>query len=106
MLKSQKNAVYLLKGVPMAFQIINADITKLNVEAIVNPTDQYYSGDGGVDMQLYDICGQALRDATDKLPKLHLGEAKATESFGLPCKYIIHTSGRIGLAEPLLKLQC
>lgn len=77
----------------MAFQIINADITKLNVEAIVNPTDQYYSGDGGVDMQLYDICGQALRDATDKLPKLHLGEAKATESFGLPCKYIIHTSG-------------
>ncbi len=77
----------------MAFQIINADITRLNVDAIVNPTDQGYSGRGGVDRQIHNICGQSLRDATKKLPQLHLGEAKATKSFGLPCKYIIHTSG-------------
>lgn len=77
----------------MAFQIINSDITTLNVDAIVNPTDHFYSGGGGLDMQIHDICGQPLRDATNKLPRLHLGEAKATEGFALPCKYIIHTSG-------------
>ncbi len=77
----------------MGFQIINSDITTLNVDAIVNPTDQFYSGGGGLDMQIHDICGQPLRDATNKLPRLHLGEAKATEGFSLPCKYIIHTSG-------------
>lgn len=77
----------------MAFQIINSDITTLNVDAIVNPTDQFYSGGGGLDMQIHDICGQSLRDATNKLPRLHLGESRATEGFALPCKYIIHTSG-------------
>ena len=81
----------------MPFRIANADITKLKVDAIVNPTDQYYSGGGmigrSVDSQIHVICGPKLREATDKLPLLHLGDAKATESFGLPCKYIIHTSG-------------
>lgn len=77
----------------MGFQILNANITTLKVDAIVNPTDQDYSGRGGVDRQIHNICGPDLRNATDKLPKLHLGEAKVTNSFGLLCKYIIHTSG-------------
>lgn len=77
----------------MGFQILNANITTLKVDAIVNPTDQDYSGRGGVDRQIHNICGPDLQNATDKLPKLHLGEAKVTNSFGLPCKYIIHTSG-------------
>ena len=77
----------------MSFRIAYADITQLKADAIVNPTDQYYSGGGGVDELIHSICGEQLYEATDKLPRLHLGEAKATESFGLPCRYIIHTSG-------------
>ena len=77
----------------MGFRIEYADITKIKVDAIVNPTDRFFSGGGGVDWQIHDICGPELRKATDRLGVLHLGEAKATEGFGLPCKYIIHTSG-------------
>ena len=77
----------------MPFRIAYADITKLKVDAIVNPTDQYYSGGGGVDRQIHDICGEELCKATENLPRLHLGEAKATPGFALPCRYIIHTSG-------------
>jgi len=77
----------------MAFKLINADITTLNVDAIVNPTDRYYSGGGGVDYLIHEICGSQLREATRALPQLHLGEAKVTPGFALPCKYLIHTSG-------------
>ncbi len=76
----------------MPFKIISSDITKLSVDAVVNSTDQYYSGGGGVDRAIHDKCGQELRNATDKLEKLHLGEVRATEGFSLPARYIIHTS--------------
>ena len=78
----------------MPFRIIYSDITQLEVDAVVNSTNQYYSGGGhGVDSLIHIMCGQDLVDATDKLPPLRLGEAKATPGFALPCKYIIHTSG-------------
>lgn len=77
----------------MAFKIVQADITSLGVDAIVNPTDRHYSGGGGVDYRIHQICGERLWEATNALPYLHLGEAKATEGFALPCKFIIHTSG-------------
>ena len=77
----------------MPFRIAYADITQLKDDAIVNPTDRYYSGGGGVDELIHSICGDGLRQATDALPELHLGDAKATPGFGLPCRYIIHTSG-------------
>lgn len=77
----------------MPFRIAYADITQLEVDAIVNPTDRRYSGGGGVDYQIHELCGPALCEATSELTELHLGEAKATPGFALPCKYIIHTSG-------------
>ena len=77
----------------MGFRIVYADITQLKVDAIVNSTDRWYSGGGGEDEQIHMLCGMELYYATRKLPMLHLGEAKATEGFALPCKYIIHTSG-------------
>ena len=46
-----------------------------------------------MDSLIHIKCGKPLHDATDKLPPLRLGEAKATPGFVLPCKYIIHTSG-------------
>ena len=78
----------------MPFRIVYSDITQLKVDAIVNSTNRFYSGGGtGVDSLVHLKCGKALDDATDKLPPLRLGEAKATPGFDLPCRYIIHTSG-------------
>ena len=77
----------------MGFRIVYADITKLKVDAIVNPTGRHFRGGGGVDWLIHDICGPDLCRATHALRTLHLGEARATEGFSLPCKYIIHTSG-------------
>ena len=76
----------------MTFTIIQKDITTLSVDAIVNPTDQNYSGRGGVDKQIHMLCGKPLVEETKKLHKLNLGEAKATSAFNLSSKYIIHTS--------------
>lgn len=76
----------------VSFNIIFSDITTLPVDAIVNPTDQYFSGGGGVDMLIHDICGDELYHATRKYGRLHLGEAKATDGFALNARYIIHTS--------------
>ena len=77
----------------MPFRIVYTDITQLKVDAIVNPTDRFYSGGGGVDELIHLMCGAPLNVATAELPDLHLGEAKATPGFALPCRYIIHTSG-------------
>ena len=78
----------------MPFRIVYSDITELKVDAIVNSTNRFYSGGGtGVDSLVHLKCGKALDDATDRLPPLRLGEAKATPGFDLPCRYIIHTSG-------------
>lgn len=78
----------------MPFRIVYSDITELKVDAIVNSTNRYYSGGGtGVDSLVHLKCGKALVEATDRLPPLRLGEAKATPGFVLPCRYIIHTSG-------------
>ncbi|MCR5761222.1 MAG: macro domain-containing protein [Sphaerochaetaceae bacterium] len=77
----------------MSFKIIYADITELKADSIVNPTDSRYSGGGGVDRAIHEKCGEDLEEELSCYPPLHLGEVRVTESFGLPCKYIIHTSG-------------
>ncbi len=76
----------------MGFRIVHGDILKFKADAIVNPTDRRYSGGGGVDYQIHNAVGPALREATYQLSQLHLGEAKVTEGFNLNARYIIHTS--------------
>ncbi|MBR2281070.1 MAG: macro domain-containing protein [Spirochaetales bacterium] len=91
----------------MGFRIVHGDILDFQADAIVNPTDRWYSGDGGVDCQIHNAVGSALREATSRLAQLHLGEAKVTDGFNLKARYIIHTSaphwhGEDNLAEALL----
>ena len=91
----------------MGFRIVHGDILDFQADAIVNPTDRWYSGGGGVDYQIHNAVGPALREATYELAQLHLGEAKVTDGFNLKAKYIIHTSaphwhGEEYLAETLL----
>ena len=77
----------------MPLKIIRQDITKIKCDAIVNPTDPYFSHGGGVDAQIHEAAGPELYRYCLNLEELSVGEAIATSSFELPCKYVIHTVG-------------
>lgn len=91
----------------MPYDIIRQDITKMKVDAIVNPTDYMFSGSGGTDAHIHQAAGPELRKACDALPFLEEGEVAVTEGFDLPCRYIIHTFGPVwqgGLFDERRKL--
>lgn len=77
----------------MPFSIIQNDLLEMRTDAIVNATDQYFSGRGGVDYAIHQAAGPELFEACGFLGRLHLGEAKATSGYNHPVKFILHTSG-------------
>ena len=79
----------------MPLQIIRQDITKMQVDAIVNTTNEEMVGYSGVDLAIHTIVGAALDEECSKLPPLGLGQAVITDGYKLPCKHIIHTSGPV-----------
>ena len=79
----------------MPLQIIRQDITKMCVDAIVNTTNEEMIGYSGVDLAVHTVAGPRLDAECQRLAPLGLGQAKLTGAYGLPCKYVIHTSGPI-----------
>lgn len=79
----------------MPLQIIRQDITKMRVDAIVNTTNEEMVGYSGVDLAVHTIAGTELDAECAKLAPLGLGQAKLSGAYGLPCKYVIHTSGPV-----------
>ena len=80
----------------MPFQIIREDITRVKVDAIVNPTDEFYSHSGGTDKRIHDVAGDELYIELRKHGCLGVGDALITSSFNMNnCKYIIHTVGPV-----------
>jgi O-acetyl-ADP-ribose deacetylase (regulator of RNase III) len=80
----------------MPFFIINNDITKLNVDAIVNAANTQLAMGGGVCGAIFNAAGASqLQAACDKLSPINTGDAVITPGFNLPAKYIIHTAGPI-----------
>ena len=77
----------------MPIKIIRQDITKIKCDAIVNPTDPYYSHCGGVDAAIHEAAGEALYYACMEQGKLEVGKSVVTPAFSLSCKYVIHTVG-------------
>ena len=79
----------------MPLQIIRQDITKMKVDAIVNTTNKKMVGYSGIDKLVHTIAGPEMDAECATLTPLGLGQAKMTGGYGLPCKYVIHTSGPV-----------
>ncbi len=79
----------------MPFQIVRNDITKMAVDAIVNPANPMPIYGEGTDAAIYEAAGDQLLKRRMEIGIIEIGNSVLTEGYNLPARYIIHTVGTL-----------
>ena len=74
-------------------EVIQGDITQLNVDAIVNAANEQLAHGGGVALAISNAAGPELQKESNQIAPVPTGSAKATKGYNLAAKWVIHAVG-------------
>ena len=75
--------------------VVQADITTLPVDAVVNAANEALRGGGGVDGAIHAAAGPRLLEACRRFDRCPTGQVRLTPGFDLPAEWVIHTVGPV-----------